>query len=331
MGCSLSGLQTLYDVAGGAIGTDVHVGTRRLRLAGQLGEGGFAFVYRVREISGDDQSSSPKHRAPDNLYALKKVLVQTTEQRELVEAEIDASSRFHHPNILPLLEHAIVPTKGGPTEAYLLFPLYRDGTLQDRMLKERLSPQDVLQIFHQICAGLGAMHNFNPRYAHNDVKPGNVLISSTGSGFHVVLMDFGSVTLSRRQIRTRQEALELQEWAAQHCSAPYRAPEFWDVPSQIDIDERTDIWSLGCTLYAIMCGQSPFEYSLGESGGSLQLAVMSGQIKWPSEALSAYPESFRQFVSWMLQTSPTLRPTVSDVTTHVEKLLAKLAPAVMDP
>jgi serine/threonine protein kinase len=44
----------------------------------------------------------------------------------------------------------------------------------------------------------------------------------------------------------------LQEWAAEHCSAPFRAPELWDCPSHADIDERTDIWSLGCTLYAIM-------------------------------------------------------------------------------
>lgn len=49
----------------------------------------------------------------------------------------------------------------------------------------------------------------------------------------------------------------MQEWAAEHCSAPYRAPELWDCPSNSDIDERTDIWSLGCTLYAIMYAVTP--------------------------------------------------------------------------
>ena len=74
------------------------------------------------------------------------------------------------------------------------------------------------------------------------------------------------------------------------------------------------------------CGQSPFEYSLGEAGGSLQLAVLSGQIKWPPEGEARYPESFRQLVSWMLQTNPTLRPDIDDVITHVEKLMGSLKP-----
>lgn len=68
-------------------------------------------------------------------------------------------------------------------------------------------------------------------------------------------------------------------------------------------------------------GQSPFEYSLGESGGSLQLAVMSGHIKWPSKEKGvAYPESFRKLVLWMMHLNLSLRPFIQDVIVHVEKL-----------
>uniref|UniRef100_A0A0A9CTG3 Protein kinase domain-containing protein n=1 Tax=Arundo donax TaxID=35708 RepID=A0A0A9CTG3_ARUDO len=65
-------------------------------------------------------------------------------------------------------------------------------------------------------------------------------------------MDFESAYPARRTIRSQAEALQLQEWASEHCSAHYRAPELWECPSYADIDERTDIWSLGCTLYAMM-------------------------------------------------------------------------------
>lgn len=69
------------------------------------------------------------------------------------------------------------------------------------------------------------------------------------------------------------------------CTAAYRAPELFDVPSQCTIDEKVDIWSLGCTLYFMMYGESPFEKALNERGGSLALAIINAQVwthlGWP--------------------------------------------------
>lgn len=73
------------------------------------------------------------------------------------------------------------------------------------------------------------------------------------------LQDFGSARPARVTVQNRQQALAVQEDAEAHCSAPYRAPELFDVPSQCQLDERMDVWSLGCLLYFIMYGASPFE------------------------------------------------------------------------
>ncbi|CAN6446762.1 unnamed protein product [Victoria cruziana] len=271
------------------------------------------------------------------MYAMKKVLIQSEEQLEMVKQEIRVSSLFSHPNLLPLLDHATIAVKGSQPgtwnhEAYLLFPVHFDGTLLDsaktmKMRKEFYSTITVLKIFRQLCAGLKHMHSFDPPYAHNDIKPGNVLITHRkGEAPLSVLMDFGSAAPARREVRSRSEALQLQEWAAEHCSAPYRAPELWDCPSYTDIDERTDIWSLGCTIFAIMYGESPFEFTLGESGGNLQLAIMNGQVKWPSGSNPPYPDQLHQFVTWLLQTQVALRPRIDDIILHVDKLLSKFMP-----
>ncbi|MBA0718381.1 hypothetical protein Golax_006132 [Gossypium laxum] len=306
MGCTFSGFNAMYDAANG--GGDVWINDIRFKIVRQLGEGGFAYVYLVKEVTSDSSSISagglakkvkdPSHLSDDGTYAMKKVLIQNNEQLELVREEIRVSSLFSHRNLLPLLDHAIISVKHF----------------------------DCAKLFPQLCAGLEHMHSLEPPYAHNDVKPGNVLLTyRKGESPLAILMDFGSARPARRQIRSRSEALQLQEWASEHCAAPFRAPELWDCPSHADVDERTDIWALGCTLYAIMYGVSPFEYALGESGGSLQLAIVNAQIKWPAGPKPQYPEALHQFVTWMLQPQPSVRPRIDDIVFHVDKLISKFS------
>lgn len=345
MGCSFSGLNALYDSVG--IGGDVWINENRFRVLRPLGDGGSAFVFLVKEVlpaeagaaSGlaKNKSIDPSHISEEGIYAMKKVLIQSEEQLELVRQEIRISTLFNHPNLLPLLDHAIITVKGAKGaqqshEAYLLFPVHLNGTLLDntkemQAKKEFFDTLTVLQIFRQLCAGLKHMHNFDPPYAHNDVKPGNVLITQRkGQTPIAILMDFGSARPARKQIRSHSEAVQLQEWAAEHSSAPFRAPELWDCSSHADIDERTDIWSLGCTLYAIMYGESPFEYALTEPEGTLQSAIANAQMKPPpSGPASPYPEHLRQFVVWMLQPNPAVRPHINDIIVHVDKLVSKFS------
>ncbi|PWA63430.1 phosphorylase kinase, gamma catalytic subunit [Artemisia annua] len=346
MGCSLSGLNTLYDAMNG--GADVWINDNRFKIVRQLGEGGFAYVYLVKEVINDVSSNGgvskkfkdPSHIADDGTYAMKKSFYLQCDEI----LHINVGNLKYVCDALSSTMICLACTSnynkmlkiGGPDqtwthEAYLLFPVHLDGTLLDntttmKSKKEFFSTSDVLQIFRQLCAGLQHLHTLEPPYAHNDVKPGNVLLTHRkGQPPLAILMDFGSARPARREIHSRSEALQLQEWASEHVSAPFRAPELWDCPSQTDIDERTDVWSLGCTLFAIMYGASPFEYALGESGGSLQLAVINGQIKWPAGPTPPYPEALHQFVSWMLQPQATVRPRIDDIIIHVDKLIAKFS------
>lgn len=72
-------------------------------------------------------------------------------------------------------------------------------------------------------------------------------------------------------------------------------------------------------------GESPFEYALGESGGSLQLAIVNAQIKWPPGPNPPYPEALHQFVTWMLQPQAAVRPCIDDIIIHVDKLISKFS------
>jgi serine/threonine kinase 16 len=71
---------------------------------------------------------------------------------------------------------------------------------------------------------------------------------------------------------------------------------------------------------------SPFEYALGESDESLQLAIVNGQLKWHAGPNPPYPEELRKFVIWMLQPQPAMRPYIDDILLHVDKLITKYLP-----
>jgi serine/threonine kinase 16 len=71
------------------------------------------------------------------------------------------------------------------------------------------------------------------------MKPANILLDAQGEA---VLMDLGSVTEARLQLKSRREAISLQDLCAETVTAPFRPPELFDPPSHGLIDESTDVW-----------------------------------------------------------------------------------------
>lgn len=169
------------------------------------------------------------------------------------------------------------------------------------------------------------------------------------SGTTPVLMDLGSVAPSPIPVTSQSMALQIQDTAAEHSTMPYRAPELFDVRTGAVVDTKSDIWSMGCTLYACLVGKSPFEMRSDETGGTLSLCVLGGDWRFPDEGpqgvrrtnsmrhqhqqpqnsagpdSTAISESIRDVVRACLKVEPAERPDIDQLITMVETVIDQLS------
>lgn len=276
-----------------------------LKLLHRVGEGGFSYIQLAEDLK------------TKQYYAVKRLLAQEDDQVAQIKDEIKCYKLFASPHIIPLLDYCIVRHKN-VTEISLLLPYYKNGSLLD-MISRRVTPNNPIQertiysLLRGICRALHVMHNYpSGSLAHRDVKPGNVLLSDEGN---TVLMDFGSVVQGKCKISNRKEAIAMQDLAAERSTLPYRAPELFEVPSECVIDEKVDIWSLGCTLYEMAFLRSPFEWTSCEQGGSIALAVLGRHLRYPD--VIPYSQGLVDFIEFILQVDPQKRP---DIDTVIQKL-----------
>jgi serine/threonine kinase 16 len=167
------------------------------------------------------------------------------------------------------------------------------------------------------------------------------------SGSTPILMDLGSVAPSPIPVTSQSLALQIQDTAAEHSTMPYRAPELFDVRNGSVIDTKTDIWSMGCTLYACLVGKSPFEMRSDETGGTLSLCVLGGDWRFPDEGPQGvkrtnsmrHPgqspngagtqnvqisEPIREVVRKCLKVEPAERPDIDELIAMVEEVIESL-------
>lgn len=183
-------------------------------------------------------------------------------------------------------------------------------------------------------------------YAHRDIKPGNIMIDDSGST--PILMDLGSVAPSPIPITSQSVALQIADTAAEHSTMPFRAPELFDPQTGMVIDTKTDIWSLGCTLFACLVGKTPFEMRSDETGGTLSLCVLGGDWRFPDEGKQAVKRTnsmrpqgeganasgstdsvkisdpIREVVRRCLKVEPAERPDIDELIDMVEAVIEEL-------
>ncbi|KAG8432234.1 hypothetical protein GDO86_016754 [Hymenochirus boettgeri] len=248
-------------------------------------------------------------------YALKRILCHEREDRKEALHEVEMHRLFNHPNILRLEAHCIIE-RGSKWEAWLLLPYVKRGTLWNEVEilrdKNTFMPEDrVVRILHGICLGLKAIHDRG--FAHRDLKPTNVLLEDND---RPLLMDLGSMNQACIEVTGSRKAMEVQDWASQRCTISYRSPELFSVSSDCVIDERTDIWSLGCVLYSMMFGEGPYDM-IFQKGDSVALAVQNN-ISIPEN--DRYSQGLQSLLSLMMAVNPQERPYISTVISHIDVL-----------
>ncbi|XP_014477171.1 PREDICTED: serine/threonine-protein kinase 16 [Dinoponera quadriceps] len=294
----------------------VTVNSRKYTIREHLGEGGFSTV-----LLGEDAATHKK-------YAIKKIICHGPEDQQMAAKEIEYYNLIKHPNVIKCIDSAregiADPIVNTTSEVLIVLPYYHRGTLLDELEQraknsDYMSPIDILNIFLQICEGVKAFHEAKPDpLAHRDLKTANIVLSDDGTP---VIMDLGSVTTARVQVCGTQAARTLQDLAAERCSMPYRAPELFNVESYCMVDERTDIWSLGCILYALCYFKSPFD-TVYERGDSVALAVMSAHVMFPEG--TPYNEDMQSLILSMLKVNSMERPYIYSVIENVHDAITKL-------
>lgn len=249
---------------------------------------------------------------------------QNDEKAALKEIEI-IKKLSPHANITTVIDFAIEGTADDlvntTSSLSIVLPYFRNGSLDQYLLRKSkfndyISEPQVLVIFSGISEGVKAIHECG--YAHRDIKTGNVCFSDS---MEPILIDFGSATEARAEICGQADAMKLQDFAEEKCSLCYRAPELFQVESYAIIDERVDIWSLGCVLYALCFFKSPFDI-IYERGDSVPLAVLSGKIPIPEN--SPYSKDLHDLILFLLKANPMERPFIYSVIEKVQDLQTKM-------
>lgn len=280
-------------------GTKVQVGGHRVIIDKYLSEGGFAHVYVVtlpRAIDGKEKA------------VLKRVAVPDKEHLAEMRNEVETMKRLRgHKHIVKYIDSHASSLKNGGYEVFLLMEWCNGGGLIDFMntrLQNRLTEPEILKIFTDVAEGVACMHYLKPPLMHRDLKVENVLITTDGSARTFKLCDFGSAAPARPAATSAAEGRLIEDDVQRHTTLQYRSPEMIDVYRKQPIDEKSDIWALGCFLYKLCYYTTPFE-AVGQN------AILNATFKYPG--YPRFSDELKLLIATMLQEQPARRPNIYQV------------------
>ncbi|PYP22547.1 MAG: hypothetical protein DMD55_19240, partial [Gemmatimonadetes bacterium] len=248
----------------------------RYTIERELGRGGMATVYLAQDL---------KHHRPVAIKVLRPELAAALGAERFLR-EIETAAKLTHPHILPLHD-------SGEAAGFLFYvmPYVEGESLRDRLSREKQLPLgDALQIAREVADALSYAHNQD--VVHRDIKPENILFEAG----HAVVTDFG---IARAITAAGGEKLTGTGIAV--GTPAYMSPE---QAASAPVDERSDIYSLGCVLYEMLAGEPPFTGPSAESIVRQHLAAAPPRV---SAMRAAVPPAIEEGIVRALAKTPADR------------------------
>ncbi len=232
----------------------------RYRILRELGRGGMGVVYQAEQTMMDRRVA---------IKVINKSLLDHPDALERFGREVKAAARLTHPNIVIAFDAEQVG------DLHMLVMEYVEGQSLDQVLR-RHGPLPVAHACHYVRqAALGVQYAFERGMVHRDIKPANLMLAPRSQ---VKILDFGLAKV----ISEATAQLSLTASGAYMGTPEYCAPE--QATDARQADTRADIYSLGCTLYALLAGRPPFQ------GDVAVLTALAHMSKEPTPLPEVRPE-----------------------------------------
>jgi len=235
----------------------------------KLGEGGMGVVYKAEDL---------KLLRPVALKFLPPKLTGDPVAKDRFINEARAASALQHDNILAI--HDIDETSDG--DLFIVMDYYPGESLKEKIARGPIEPTTAVGIAAQIGTGLSKAHENG--IVHRDVKPANIIITKEGE---VKIVDFGLAKLA--------SLAGLTKTGSTLGTAAYMSPE---QAQGLNVDHRTDIWSLGVVLFEMLTGKLPFR---GEHEAAMVYSIVN-EAPFPIRSLRPdVPSSLEVIVARCLE------------------------------
>ena len=239
------------------------------KLLQQIGEGGFGIVYMAEQLE------------PVRRKVALKIIKPGMDTKDVIarfEAERQALAMMDHPNIARVLD-AGATKKGLP---YFVMELVKGVPINEYCDRNNLPTNERLELFQTVC--LAVQHAHHKGIIHRDLKPSNIMVTLHDGKPVPRVIDFGVAKATSYQLT---EKTLFTAYGQMIGTPAYMSPEQAEM-SGLDVDTRSDIYSLGVLLYELLTGKTPFDGKKLRSAGyaEMQRIIREDQPPKPSTKLT---------------------------------------------